>query len=73
MSNLAERVGVTGFAFFTRGHIHDSIVPTWIDSDGGAAFITEVLGHDCMDMMTRFEQWACARNRGAFIPCILPV
>jgi hypothetical protein len=69
MSNLAERVGVTGFAFFTRGHIHDSIVPTWIDSDGGAAFITEVLGHDCMDVMTRFEQWACARDKGTLIPC----
>lgn len=53
-------------AFFTRTHIHDTAIPSWVDSDDAVAFVSEVLDLDPMDFLTKFEQWACARSKGMF-------
>ena len=55
-------------AFFTRTHIHDSSVPSWVDSDDAIMFLSEVLDMEPMDFLARFEQWACARTKGMYCP-----
>ena len=68
LRNLSERTGMCALAFFTCTHIHDASMPTWVDSDDAIAFVSEVLGLDPMDFLTKFEQWACARSRrGVFV------
>ena len=66
LRNLSERTGMCGLAFFTRTHIHDSAMPTWVDSDDAVAFVSEVLDLDPMDFLTKFEQWACTRAKGMY-------
>lgn len=66
LRNLSERTGMCALAFFTRTHIHDNTMPTWIDSDDAVAFVSEVLDMDPMDFLTKFEQWACARVKGTY-------
>jgi succinate dehydrogenase/fumarate reductase cytochrome b subunit len=51
------------FAFFMCTHIHDNSVPLWADSDDAIAFVSEVLNLNPMDLLTKFEQWACARTK----------
>jgi hypothetical protein len=58
-----ERVGTYGFAFITRGHVHDSCMPGWVESEDSIQFLHEVLDLDPLDVATKFEQWACARDR----------
>jgi hypothetical protein len=65
--NLSERTGVCAFVFFTRTHIHDSAIPTWADSDDATAFVSEVLDLEPMDLLAKFEQWACARAKSVYI------
>jgi hypothetical protein len=48
---------------FTRTHIHDSTVPSWADFDDTIAFDSEVLKLEPMDLLAKFEQWACARTK----------
>ena len=62
--NLAERIGSYGFAFITRGHVHDTAVPGWVESDDSINFLREVLDLDPLDIAAKFEQWACAKKRG---------
>lgn len=66
LRNLSERTGMCGLAFFTRTHIHDNTMPTWVDSDDAVAFVSEVLDLDPMDFLAKFEQWACARTKGRY-------
>ena len=66
LRNLSERTGMCALAFFTRTHIHDNTMPTWVDSDDAVAFLTEVLEIDPMDFLGKFEQWACARDKGLY-------
>lgn len=55
--------------FFTCTHIHNSTLPSWADSDNTIAFVSEVLKLEPMDFLVKFEQWACARTKGAyFVP-----
>ncbi|KAG6806861.1 hypothetical protein H0H92_009811 [Tricholoma furcatifolium] len=63
LANLHERCGTMGFAFVTRGHVHDTIVPEWIESQGSLAFINEVLLITPAELLRKFEQWACAQDR----------
>ena len=70
--NLFERVGVWGFALFSRGNPEDSSLPHCFDSDGALDFCLEVLGFSKVDLLRMFEAWNCARDRGAcFYPLIL--
>jgi hypothetical protein len=48
-------------AFFTCTSIHDTMLPSWTDSDDVIAFVSEVLK---LEPMARFEQWAIARTKG---------
>ena len=66
LRNLSEQTGMCALAFFTRTHIHDNTMPTWVDSDDAVAFLSEVLDIDPMDFLAKFEQWACARNKGTY-------
>ncbi|KAF8518835.1 hypothetical protein BU17DRAFT_90632 [Hysterangium stoloniferum] len=59
--DLSERTGMCSMVFFTRTHIHDTTIPSWADSDGAIAFVSEVLKLEPMEFLARFEQWACAR------------
>ncbi|KAG6895496.1 hypothetical protein C0992_000996 [Termitomyces sp. T32_za158] len=63
MGNLHERCGTMAFAFFTRGHVHDSIVPGWIESQGSLGFLNEVLEITPAVLLRKFELWACAKDR----------
>ncbi|KAJ7129035.1 hypothetical protein C8R43DRAFT_1134316 [Mycena crocata] len=63
---LAERAGMVGFAFFTRGHIHDRTVPVTIQSWGAMAFVREILKREPSDVQSAFELWAVSRMRGNF-------
>jgi hypothetical protein len=66
LRNLSERTGMCALAFFTRTHINDNTMPTWVDSDDAVAFLSEVLDIDPMVFLAKFEQWACARNKGMY-------
>jgi hypothetical protein len=52
------------FAFITQGHVHDSSIPGWVESENSVNFLSEVLNIDPLDMATKFEQWVCARDWG---------
>ncbi|KAG6809121.1 hypothetical protein H0H92_001477 [Tricholoma furcatifolium] len=62
MGNLHERVGTVGFAFFSRGHINDSIIPGWIESQGALEFVKDVLETTPEELANKFELWACTKN-----------
>jgi len=53
-----------GFAFFTRGHIHDVSAPVTMESWGALDFIREVLKIDPADLAAKFELWAVSRDNG---------
>ncbi|KAG6826202.1 hypothetical protein H0H92_000721 [Tricholoma furcatifolium] len=63
MGDLYERCGTMGFAFFTRGHIHDSIIPGWIESQESLRFVQDVLEMTPEELCGKFELWACAKDR----------
>ena len=69
--NLSERVGSYAFAFFTRGHVHNMNIPGWVASNEAILFFREVLHLDPLDVATKFEHWACARERGQSYPILL--
>ncbi|KAG6895722.1 hypothetical protein C0992_013011 [Termitomyces sp. T32_za158] len=62
LGDLHERCGTMAFAFFTRGHIHDTIVPGWIESQGSLAFINDVLDMTPAEFLRKFELWACTKG-----------
>ncbi|KAG6875344.1 hypothetical protein C0992_004216 [Termitomyces sp. T32_za158] len=62
LGDLHERCGTMAFAFFTRGHIHDTIIPGWIESQGSLAFVNEILDITPAELLRKFELWACAKN-----------
>ncbi|KAJ7878797.1 hypothetical protein B0H14DRAFT_3435395 [Mycena olivaceomarginata] len=64
ITNLAERVGMIGFAMFSRGHSHDKTVPVTIQSWGALDFFREVLKRDPADISHLLELWAVSRERG---------
>ncbi|KAG6848529.1 hypothetical protein H0H93_016284 [Arthromyces matolae] len=63
LANLHERCGTMGFAFVTRGHVNDTIVPQWIESQGSLRFVNDVLHTTAEELLQKFEQWACAQDR----------
>ncbi|KAF8224369.1 hypothetical protein L208DRAFT_1018964, partial [Tricholoma matsutake] len=71
--NFAERVGSYTFAFFTRGHVHDTNIPGWVASNKAILFFQEVLHLDPLDVATKFEQWACTRERVPLVDTLHPM
>ncbi|KAF9037092.1 hypothetical protein BJ165DRAFT_1408497 [Panaeolus papilionaceus] len=70
---VAERSGAIGFALFVKGHIHDDLRPTIIQSLGAGEFLKERYNIDPLDMGVDFEQWSCARKKlGKAVPDGLP-
>ncbi|KAG6839408.1 hypothetical protein C0991_002828 [Blastosporella zonata] len=64
MMNLYERTGAYRFAFFTHGHVQDSIVPGYLELQPASIdFICEVFNIAPADLARKFEQWACVRSR----------
>ncbi|KAJ7309156.1 hypothetical protein DFH08DRAFT_944279 [Mycena albidolilacea] len=63
ITNLAECVGMVGFAMFSWGHIHDKTVPVVIQSWGALDFFLEVLKKDPADVSHLLELWAVSRER----------
>ncbi|KAJ7114706.1 hypothetical protein C8R44DRAFT_880789 [Mycena epipterygia] len=61
--SLYERTGTRGFAFFTRGHLNDAVMPTFVQSGDAIAFCVEVLKKPAVDILLLFEQWSCARGQ----------
>lgn len=64
--SLYERTGTRGFAFFSRGHIDDSVMPTFAQAGEAVAFFVEVMKVPAIDILRRFEQWSCTRGQGAW-------
>ncbi|KAJ7790837.1 hypothetical protein B0H14DRAFT_2625609 [Mycena olivaceomarginata] len=67
ITNLAERVGMIGFAMFTRSHAHDKTLPGTIQSWGALDFFREVMKKDPADVAHLFELWAVSREREAIL------
>ncbi|KAG6822718.1 hypothetical protein H0H92_012828, partial [Tricholoma furcatifolium] len=68
LANLHERCGTTGFVFITRGHVHDTIIPGWIEApQGSLKFLSEVLNITKVEFLAKFEQWACAQDRSTIV------
>jgi hypothetical protein len=71
ITRLADRCGIIGFAYFTRGDINDIPVPVTIESHGALRFIFEVLKRDPYQLAAQFELWAVARAKGSLLPWIV--
>jgi hypothetical protein len=56
-----------GFAIFSKGHIQDLTEPYMMQSAGSLDFFREVLRLDPLDVIAKFEQWCCAREKGMAI------
>jgi hypothetical protein len=63
MVNLNKHTGVMGLALFVKGHVHDGLSPSIVQSNGSADFCLEVLKMDALDLTVKFEQWTCAKDR----------
>ncbi|SJL09499.1 uncharacterized protein ARMOST_12877 [Armillaria ostoyae] len=61
LTNLAPRTGAMSIALFTRAHVDDVYVPDIFASSGAERFIWDVLHMDPLDLVRKFEQWACSR------------
>ncbi|KAJ6532937.1 hypothetical protein B0H10DRAFT_2449621 [Mycena sp. CBHHK59/15] len=61
---LYERTGTRGFAFFTRGHLNDAVMPTFVQSGDAISFCMEVLKKPAIEVLQLFEQWSCSRAQG---------
>jgi len=61
--NLNKRTGILGLALFVKGHVHDSFSSSIVQCNGSADFCLEVLKMDPLDLMVKFEQWSCAKDR----------
>ncbi|KAG6852213.1 hypothetical protein C0991_001955 [Blastosporella zonata] len=62
LENLHEHCGTMGFAFFTRGHINDTILPGWVESQQSLRFFNDVLDITPAEVLQKFEQWACTKD-----------
>ncbi|KAJ7351491.1 hypothetical protein DFH08DRAFT_625896, partial [Mycena albidolilacea] len=63
ITSLVERVGMIGFAMFSRAHVHNKSLPVTIQSWGALNFFLEVLKRDPADVSALFELWAVSRER----------
>ncbi|PPR06279.1 hypothetical protein CVT24_000812 [Panaeolus cyanescens] len=61
LTNLYERTGAPSFALVSRGHIKDSIIPSFTSSGGASEFLLETFKLRSDEVVQLFEQWACAR------------
>ncbi|PPR06687.1 hypothetical protein CVT24_012987, partial [Panaeolus cyanescens] len=61
LTNLYERTGAPSFALVSRGHIKDSIIPSFTSSGGASDFLLETFKLRSDEVVQLFEQWACAR------------
>ncbi|KAG6809369.1 hypothetical protein H0H92_000530 [Tricholoma furcatifolium] len=65
LADMYQRTGALGFAFFTRGHVLDNVIPGYVESQDSLKFITDVLNTTPAEIARKFEQWACSKDRGA--------
>ncbi|KAK0231662.1 hypothetical protein EDD85DRAFT_793326 [Armillaria nabsnona] len=61
LSNLVPRTGAMAIALFTRAHVDDTFAPDIFASSGAEGFVREILRMDPLDLVRKFEQWACSR------------
>lgn len=61
ITNLANRMGMLGFAMFAQGNIHDHQTAVTIESHRALSFFQEVLYKDYSDMAQLFELWTITR------------
>ncbi|KAG6805994.1 hypothetical protein H0H92_013125 [Tricholoma furcatifolium] len=73
LANLHKRCGTMGFAFVMWGHVHDTIVPEWIESQGSLAFLNQVLLITPAELLRKFEQWACVQDQKKIEYITLPL
>ncbi|KAJ7693488.1 hypothetical protein B0H14DRAFT_2651397 [Mycena olivaceomarginata] len=63
MSDLAERMGMVGFAMFSHGHLHDHQGIYQIESHGAFQFFLDILRRDATDVGSLFELWCVNRAK----------
>ncbi len=56
-------------ALFTRAHVDDTFTPDIFASSGAEGFVWEILRMDPLDLVRKFEQWACSHALSSF--CVL--
>ncbi|KAJ7687750.1 hypothetical protein B0H17DRAFT_939145, partial [Mycena rosella] len=59
---------MAGFAFFSKGHVHDTMVPTEVESWDALTFFHDILHLEPRDVGTQFELWAVACDKGESFP-----
>ncbi|KAF8347109.1 hypothetical protein F5887DRAFT_882138, partial [Amanita rubescens] len=62
--NLASRTGAHIFLFTTRGHVDDRGILGWTATENMEKFFSDVLKIEAWNLLRKFEQWACANDRG---------
>jgi len=62
--NLTERTGCRAFAFVTRGHVNDTMIPSTLETDDTLSFFNEVLSIAPVEVAQKLEVWSCATKRG---------
>ncbi|KAF8991339.1 hypothetical protein BDQ17DRAFT_1433146 [Cyathus striatus] len=63
LDRVAQRTGCAAFAFFTCGHVNDTMYPCWIDTNKSVDFCTEILGVTPGEVARKFDNWSCARTK----------
>lgn len=68
MRDLHLRTGTCIFAFYSRGHIEDTMTPEWMETGGSGDFLRQALQLEPWDVLRRYEQWTCSRENSMLIP-----
>ncbi|KAF7785029.1 hypothetical protein Agabi119p4_1194 [Agaricus bisporus var. burnettii] len=66
LANLESRTGATGFAFFSRTHINDSMQPEWVSASDALEFLPESMQTSAGEMGRKLELWACNKDNSEF-------
>lgn len=61
--NLFERTGTRCIAMFTRGHVDDGFIPTYVESGDSMDFFIQTYKTPGLDYVRHFEQWSCLKDR----------
>lgn len=70
---MGERTGSYGFCFITRGHVDDTLDPTWCGSPEAEDFLRQVFNINAWDLARKFEQFACNLSESKCIASIFPI
>jgi hypothetical protein len=66
LDNLHARTGAPSFAFMTRGHTNDTVVPAWTAAGDAEDFLRMVFNKTTDQLSVEFELWSVGRAGKCF-------